>query len=86
VDSARPMLKLALIGLKPCPLSSAFVENVETPGADPWVGLVHAFTCRRSHPTLYFRISSALTSLLIPGSSGAGASPSIILIGPPASI
>ena len=30
------------------------------------------------HATLYFRISSALTSLLMPGSSGAETSPSII--------
>ena len=40
---------------------------------------------RPSHPTLYFRISSAPTSLLMPGSSGAGTSPSIILMGPPVS-
>src|SRR5690348_11399806 len=40
----------------------------------------------RHHPTLYFRISSALTSLLMPGASGPSTSPSIIFCGPPDSI
>src|ERR1035437_7024674 len=34
------------------------------------------------HPTLYFWMSAAGTSLLIPGSSGAATSPSIIFRGP----